>query len=298
MADERLWPWDGVRGRAAPLPACWPGGALVAVWPVINVECWRPGSGGPSLQPHLVSAPEIANSGWRDYGNTAGVARLAHIFAELGLPATAAVNGAIPERAPAAMEAVLAAGWEVIGHGVDNSTGHAGMTVEDEAAAIAATLDALSAATAARPRGWLTPGFSVTPRTPALLAAVGIAYTADRTEGDTPACWQTEGGPLLALPYSLETNDISLCLVARHTPEQFGRVLVDHVTQLANEARPGRPLLVALGLHTFIAGQPARALHLQRALAAIAALPGVRFMTGGQVCAALPGHAVLSTQKG
>lgn len=298
VAEEPLWPWDGVRQCDAPLPLSWPGGALVAVWPVLNVESFLPGSGGPAIQPHLAAAPEIANSGWRDYGNTAGVARLARLFADLGLPASAAVNGDILTRAPRSMATVIDVGWEVIGHGASNSTGHAGMCEDEERAAIVGTLDALTRATGARPRGWLTPGFSVTPRTPTLLVEAGLAYTADRTDGDTPALWRTKAGTLAALPYSLETNDFSLCLVARHNPEQFASALRDYVTQLAREARPGHPLLVAFGLHTFIAGQPARTLHLGRALEQIAALPGVCFMTGSEVCAALPAWQAEGMKRG
>ena len=51
------------------------GGGGVVVVPVINVEVFVPGAGGPGVQPHLASMPEIANSGWRDYGNRAGARR-------------------------------------------------------------------------------------------------------------------------------------------------------------------------------------------------------------------------------
>lgn len=50
--------------------------------PVVNVEVFVPGCGGPSIQPHLQSVPELANRGWRDYGNRRGLQRLANMFKE------------------------------------------------------------------------------------------------------------------------------------------------------------------------------------------------------------------------
>jgi hypothetical protein len=120
-----------------------------------------------------------------------------------------------------------------------------------------------------------------------VLAACGLRYTADATDDDVPYALSTDAGELLVLPYSLETNDISLCLVARHTAAEYADALVGHVRQLCAEAEPGRPVLVALGLHTFIAGQPARAAALARALREMATRPEVWFTTGAAICAAL-----------
>jgi peptidoglycan/xylan/chitin deacetylase (PgdA/CDA1 family) len=270
--------------RELPLPESWPGGKLVAVWPVVNVETFLPGRGGPAIQPHLAGTPEIANSGWREYGNRAGVQRLARILAESGVPATAALNSDVCSLYPDATSTILDAGWEIMGHGMNNSTGQAGMEFEAERTAVNAALDALERATGVRPRGWLTPGFSVTERTVSVLAACGLRYCADATDDDVPYVLDTESGPLTVLPYSMETNDISLCLVARYTAAEYRDALVDHVAQLAREARPGRPVIVALGLHGFIAGQPARAAALARALAAMAALSQVWFTTGAAIC--------------
>lgn len=57
-----------------------------------NSQVFVPGSRGPSIQPHLQSVPEVANSGWRDYGNRRGLQRLVSMFKDLGIPATAVIN--------------------------------------------------------------------------------------------------------------------------------------------------------------------------------------------------------------
>ena len=115
-----------------------------------------PGAGGPAVQPHLNSTPELANSGWRDYGNRSGLRRLVRLFREVGVPATAVVNSeaaAQPEIAAALRES----GWELGAHGVNNSTGNAALSREEEAAAIAKCVGSLTASLGHMPTTWLTP---------------------------------------------------------------------------------------------------------------------------------------------
>ena len=47
--------------------------------------------------------------------------------------------------------------------------------------------------------------------------------------------------------------------------------------RLVKEAKPGKPTIVAFGLHTFIAGTPAKAKHLERAIEEIKKLDKVWF---------------------
>ena len=53
-----------------------------------------------------------------------------------------------------------------------------------------------------------------------------------------------------------------------------------------SEAKFGKPTIVALGLHTFIAGTPAKALHLRRALEEMKKMQHVWFCN----CSAIRDH--------
>ena len=77
-----------------------PDQARVAVYVVMNIEHFTFGRLGTAIQPHLTSSPEIANYGWRDYGNRVGIWRLFELFAELGIPVTAALNAEMVELYP------------------------------------------------------------------------------------------------------------------------------------------------------------------------------------------------------
>ena len=60
--------------------------------PSFFLQVFVSGNRGPAIQPHLQSVPEVANSGWRDYGNKRGLQRLVSMFKHLGIPVTAVIN--------------------------------------------------------------------------------------------------------------------------------------------------------------------------------------------------------------
>ncbi|MFK4985517.1 polysaccharide deacetylase family protein, partial [Klebsiella pneumoniae] len=72
--------------------------------------------------------------------------------------------------------AALARKWEFMGHGYTQKNMQ---KVEDEAADIAKTTDAIAAFTGKRPRGWLGPGLTETWNTPDLLQEAGYDYVCD-----------------------------------------------------------------------------------------------------------------------
>ncbi|MFQ4144388.1 polysaccharide deacetylase family protein [Chlorogloeopsis sp. ULAP02] len=242
-----------------------PNQARVAVWVVMNVEHFSFGKLGTAIQPHLNSYPEIANYGWRDYGNRVGIWRLFDLFAELEFPVTAAVNGEICQLYPEIIKAIQKCGWEVMGHGLNNSTGHSGMEREAETQIIEKTVSLLEKATGKRPKGWLTPGFSITESTFELLQSVGIVYVADWVNDDQPYWYPLSNDRLLAIPYTIEANDITLCLSNRFSGSEFAEAIKDQFDQLWEDGeKQGR--IMAIGLHPFIVGQPLRLKYLKQCL--------------------------------
>ncbi|MBF2008097.1 MAG: polysaccharide deacetylase family protein, partial [Chlorogloeopsis fritschii C42_A2020_084] len=242
-----------------------PNQARVAVWVVMNVEHFTFGKLGTAIQPHLNSYPEIANYGWRDYGNRVGIWRLFDLFAELEIPVTAAVNGEICQLYPEIIEAIQKYGWEVMAHGINNSTGHSGMEREAELEIIQQTVNLLEKATGKKPKGWLTPGFSITQSTFELLHSVSMVYIADLVNDDQPYWYPLSNGRLLAIPYTIEANDITLCLSNRFSGSEFAQAIADQFEQLWEDGeKQGR--VMAIGLHPFIVGQPLRLKYLKQCL--------------------------------
>jgi len=260
-------------------PLTLPDDAQVAVWVVMNVEHFPFGQIGTAIQPHLTSPPEIANYGWRDYGNRVGIWRLFDLFDELEIPVTAALNADICTHYPQIVAGMQQRQWEVMAHGLNNCTGHSGLDLAAESALIQQTLDTIAQATGDRPQGWLTPGFSITENTFDLLHQAGISYTADWVNDDQPYWYPLPKGKLLAIPYTLEANDITLCLSARMGGPAFARSVIDQFEQLWQDGSK-HPRVMAIGLHPFIVGQPLRVTHLKQCLQHIKNHPRTWLTTG------------------
>ncbi len=76
-----------------------PGGARVAVWPVINVEEWdinEPMARTVLPTPQGVSViPDIPNFGWFDYGLRVGFWRMKQVLDNYGIRATVSLNASV-----------------------------------------------------------------------------------------------------------------------------------------------------------------------------------------------------------
>ena len=159
----------------------------VYVIPVVNLEVFTPGKGGPSIQPHLQSNPELANKGWRDSGNKNGLGRLVSIFKKLEIPVTAVVNSdAVKNHREIASMLRDAPEWEIGAHGTCNSVGFAGLSKCEETKQVEDCINVLGRIMNRKPSSWLTPQFSVTENTPDILANAGIECLLDFVDDEIP----------------------------------------------------------------------------------------------------------------
>jgi allantoinase len=218
-----------------------PGGARVAVWPLVTVEVWDPEGPMPRtvLPPPQGSSfiPDVPNWSWAEYGVRVGFWRMKAALDARGLKATLSLNGSVIEHYPRICEAALEAGWEFMGHNIVQKPMPA---MADEESAIAETVAVIEKFTGKKPRGWMGPGLTETARTPELLVRAGIEYTADWVLDDQPVVIKTDAGPLYGLPYSVEINDVVLNGGGEAPVIGAARARADHLRALPGRgARPG-----------------------------------------------------------
>jgi allantoinase len=154
----------------------WSNGSRVAVIPIINSEVFISGHGGPCIQPHLSHlSPDIANSGWREYGNRQGTRRLLGIFSDLLLPVSVAMNSYMIQEESDVFQDILKhceEGQErvdIIGHGLTNSLSAVKhLTFEEQ---VKQSLNQIQTAipNGQRPTAWLTPGFAASENSQEIL---------------------------------------------------------------------------------------------------------------------------------
>lgn len=284
-------PW---RGRTA---YAWPNGAKLAVYLGVNLEHFAFGEGlGAELAPGGPQ-PDILNFAWRDYGNRVGAWRLLDLLDELALPATVLLNSAMYDYAPDLLAAHRARGDEMAGHGRTNSERQSVLPEAEERSLIAESTDAIARHEGSAPRGWLSPWIAESRTTPDLLAEAGYRYTMNWCADDAPVWMRARSGPLLAMPYPQEVNDIPAIVARRESAEAFARMIVDDFEERLRQVQSdGLPQVMGIALHPYIIGQPHRMRVLRRALATIArAREAVWITTAGAIfdhVAALPAGTV------
>jgi len=260
-----------------------PGGARVAVWPVINVEEWdinEPMARTVLPTPQGVSViPDIPNFGWFDYGLRVGFWRMKQVLDNYGIRATVSLNASVCLSYPQLVEESLKSGWEILGHGFIQRVIN---KEPDERAVIQKTISTIQEFTGTAPRGWMGPGLAETFDTPDILAEEGIEYVADWCNDDQPYPMKVKSGSLVALPYTVELNDIPVYLVQNHrSPELFERAK-DHFDTLYREGEESARVM-CVSTHPYITGAAHRIKYYEKIFEYIRRHDHVVFMTGSEI---------------
>lgn len=260
-----------------------PDGAQLIVWPIVNVEDWdisRPMPRQVLPAPTGVAvSPDVPNWAWHEYGMRVGFWRLKAALDRLGIVPTLSINGRVCSSYPRVAEAAHASGWEFMGHGFVQMPVH---QVSDQAAMIRETVDTITRFTGKPPVGWLGPGLTETLDTVDLLHAAGIRYIGDWVLDDQPVPLRTATGEMVAMPYSVELNDIPMMAVQHHSADELLQRVKDSFDRLYAEGET-QVRVLGLAVHPFLSGVPHRIRYFEEALAYMHGHAGVRFMTGAQI---------------
>jgi putative urate catabolism protein len=272
---DKAYPRDLVGYAGAPPQAAWPGGARIAVQFVLNYEEGGENSvlhGDESAEAFLSDmvgaaavpgARHMAMESLYEYGSRAGFWRLHRLFTERGLPLTVFGVAMALERNPAAVDAMMKAGWEIASHGY-RWINYQSVPAQIEAEHITKAIDIQTRLTGARPLGWYQGRTS--PNTARLIVEEGgFTYDADSYADDLPYYDTRFGKPQLIVPYTLDANDMKfVAMNGFTTPDQFFHYLKDGFDVLYAEGEAGAPKMMSVGLHCRIVGKAPRFAALQR----------------------------------
>ena len=264
-------------------PLALPGGARMIIWTIVNVEEWdierpmpRSVLSPPMGQPLM---PDLPNWAWHEYGMRVGFWRLLDCLKRFDIPVTLAINGSVCATYPRVASAALEAGWEFMGHGFNQRPMH---QIEDELEGINQTIEAIHSFTGRVPRGWESPGLTETFDTIDHLAAAGIEYVADWVLDDQPVDIATKDGSVLSIPYTVETNDITMIALQQHESREIFERTKAQFDQLYQESAEITRIM-AISLHPYITGAPHRIGQLETFLSYLNDRPGVLMWTGEQI---------------
>jgi peptidoglycan/xylan/chitin deacetylase (PgdA/CDA1 family) len=252
---------------AVTLPAGWPEGRPLAVSVSVMLEGWTDDSApgvGPMGNVLKAGVLDLQARSWAEYGPRVGAWRILDILTQAGVRAVFYVSGVLAERYPDLMRAIVDAGHSVAGHSWGQNIIPATQTPEDEARDLARCVTVLTETTGAAPCGWVSPRCTPSKHTTALLAGSGFAWHADFFDSDLPRIEQTKSGPIVAVPFTMEVNDMPLSVRYGQEPDAFPRLLEKIVTGWPRLG--GQPGCIDVTVHAHVFGRPAGALAFIEAL--------------------------------
>lgn len=260
-----------------------PDGRPLIIHVVANLEHWpfdQPMPRALFSAPHGKTPwPDLGNFAWVEYGLRCGVPRLHRVLKEKGIRASTTLNASVIDIYPRVAELAVDAGWEIIGHAVYQRS----LLLEnDEIAVINESMSRLERFLGKKPRGWLGPGFGESVDTPEHLKAAGLDHIYDWAVDDLPAWMETRNGPLLAMPYALEINDVMTFALEKHSGKEFYERCCDVVEVLEPELQ-SQPRVMTIGLHPHIIGVPHRLKYLSMTLDMLKQRRDTVFMTGSEI---------------
>lgn len=261
-----------------------PNGKPLIVHLVVNIEHWpfdRPMPRGIIPAPHgaQVKPPDVPNFSWVEYGMRCGMARMLDMFGRRGVPATTFFNAEVADVYPTLTREVFDAGWEFVGHGWFQRSLK---QVDDEEAEIKRCLARLKQVTGKAVRGWFGAGGGESEHTPDILKACGLDFIHDWVVDDLPCWMKTAHGPMVALPYTWELNDVPIWAVQNQSSDELLKRLEVTLDVLQREMEK-QPRVLTLGLHPHIIGVPHRAYYLEKALDLLQRRSDAQFMTSSQM---------------
>lgn len=256
MAEERDAVALGATVRRVGKDFLWPGGKRVGIIFNIAYEGWSDGKTpgiGPMGNPLPAGNVDTNAMSWAAYGPNRGIQRLTEVLDRQGIKASVMVNGVIAERFPASVKAVVAAGHEALSHSYAMDIIPTMLAEDAERDNIARTTALVTAAAGGKPDGWISPRGTPSRNTARLVTEAGYVWHGDCYDDDLPYLQNFGDKHIVAIPLTMEVNDMPLYVRYGSPPSQFLDVFRD--TLSAAVEREKRPLSIDVTAHTHVFGR-------------------------------------------
>jgi allantoinase len=197
------------------------------------------------------------------YGINEGFARVASVLDAADTPATFTCAALALERAPQIADYIRDRGHEAASHGY-RWVHQFKLDRDAERDFLVRARESITTSVGQAPAGHLS-RYLLTENTRDLLVQEGFSYHMDDYSRDEPYWDQTPSGPIVVLPYAIDSNDMKLWAEPSYTPDQWLKYAIDTFDVLYRERREGFRMM-SLGVHLRIIGRPGRIGALQRFL--------------------------------
>ena len=251
---------------------------------VMNIEYWPFDKNMPRgilPPPHgkVSDPPDLPNYSWVEYGMRVGLPRLIKLLRENDIPVSAFINAQVAEIYPSAFKEVCDLNWELVGHGWFQESLR---VADNEELVIKKSLKLLRELSGQPVRSWFGPGGGETENTPELLKDNGIEFLHDWLIDELPCWMRTKSGPLLAMPYTFELNDVPIWTVQNNSCDEMYK-RVNATLEVFDEEKLSNTKIITLALHPHIVGVPQNFQFFKKTIQELKKRDDVTFMTSSQI---------------
>ena len=271
----------------------WPGGKSVAVIFNIAFEAWSNGKapgigpmGNPLQRPDVLDTQAVS---WARYGPKRGIWRLMDVLDRYATQATVMTSAILAESFPDAVREVAARGHDLCAHSYAQDILPAYLSEDEEAEHIGRCTELLRSVSGRAPRGWMSPRGTPSPNTARLLAQAGYSWHGDCFDEDLPYVESVDSKRIVAIPFSMEVNDLPLYVRYGNSPRTMLEVFEDSLDALRRDQ--DRAASVDVTVHAHVFGRPSGAWVYERILERVRDLPEVWVGTRSQIA----DHVLLSS---
>ncbi len=245
----------------------WPGNKKIGIVFRMAYEWWSDGHWpgiGPMGNPLKGGIPDLNAIGWAEYGHRRGVHRVLEIFERHHVKASILVCGIMAERYPSEVKAIADLGHDIVAHSYAMDVIPAYLDEKQEVDNIRRTTDLIANVIGTRPKGWISPRSTPSPKTARLLAQEGYIWHSDTLNDDLP--YQVDFGDcsIVAVPGTMEVNDLPLFMRHGQPPRAMVEIFEDWLNYV--RAWETRAIKIDPTVHAHVFGRPAGAGAFQNIL--------------------------------
>lgn len=246
----------GARVQRLPESFLWPNGKRIAVIFNIAYEGWSDGRTpgiGPMGNPLPGGQLDTNAMSWAAYGPTRGIQRLAGVMDRHGIKASVMVNGVIAESHPETVKMLVSAKHDVLAHSYAMDIIPTMLSEEQERDNIKRTTDLIAKAAGTPLTGWISPRGTPSRNTARFVAEAGYRWHGDAYDDDLPYIQYFAGHSIVAIPLTMEVNDMPHYVRYGNAPREFIEIFKDNLRRAVE--RETTALTIDVTAHTHVFGR-------------------------------------------
>lgn len=262
----------------------WPDNRKLAIVFNIAYEMWTPGKCSSVNPMGNILAEDQFDPNADSYGRynvNSGCKRLFDIAQRHGLTTSVFTSGLVAEHHRDELRAVANAGHEIIGHSYGQDMLFPYLGDREKETNISDSTRLIEQATGERPRGWISPRITSDLDVQRRLSLHGYQWHGDALDDDLPYLQRFSDSEIMAIPVTIDFNDLPHAMRFGRTPEQFVQMFMSTLDRLMDSHR--ETLVLDVIVHGHCYGRPAGAWAFEEIVKRCAQEKALWLTTRGQI---------------